>query len=173
MHHNNQSRQGESEEREESEAKGGRQKTSKTETRRGNKNREEGKPLGESLGGSVASARMYTNATRCDNVPKKATVKPWHLHEALRDRRRKEGSVVGRMAAKHCNQATCCSTCPPASAARFFIYSSKEVTDPPPSLPDAPPVPLPPQSSLLLFSIPSLIESKPPPKPSLRSMGFP
>ena len=98
MHPHNQSRQGESEESEESEGKGWRrQKTSQTETRRGNKNRQEGNPLGGSLGGSVASAGMYAKATRCNNVPKKrgcnnvpkkATVKPWHLHKALRERKK-------------------------------------------------------------------------------------
>lgn len=90
----------ESEKSEESQGKGGRQKTSKTETRRGNKNREEGKPLGGSLGGSVSSARMYVNATRCNNVPKKATVKPWHLHEALREKEKKTRKRSGQNGGK-------------------------------------------------------------------------
>jgi hypothetical protein len=88
----------ESEKSEESQGKGGRQKTSKTETRRGNKNRAEGKLLGGSLGGSVASARMYANAT--NNVPKKATVKPWHLHEALREKEKKTRKRSGQNGGK-------------------------------------------------------------------------
>jgi hypothetical protein len=72
--------------------KGGRQRISETQTRRGNKNREEGKPLGWSLGGSVASARMYAKATRS----KMATVKPWHLHEAWCEKAKKTRKRSGQ-----------------------------------------------------------------------------